>query len=126
MAGVIGMADDPYTRIAELEAEVAALRQAHVAEVAALTAEREAALEQQTATNDILRVIALSQTDLQEVLDAITASALRLLDSDVAAITLPRQDILKHVAAAIAPRVPADIAADCGRRWRLGAGRSLA
>ena len=120
MAGVIGMADDPYARIAELEAEVAALRQAHVAEVAALTAEREAALEQQTATNDILRVIALSQTDLQEVLDAITASALRLLDSDVAAITLPRQDILKHVAAAIAPRVPADIAA--GLRQTLETG----
>src|SRR4051794_32175948 len=82
MPGWISMADDPYARIAELEAEVAALRQNE----AALTAEnidlrerREAdqaeierrdralaeALEQQAATAEVLRVIASSQSDSQ-------------------------------------------------------------
>ena len=37
------------------------------------------ALDQQTATSDILRVIAGSQTDVQPVFDAIVASAVRLL-----------------------------------------------
>src|SRR5215467_9028699 len=37
------------------------------------------ALDQQTATSDILRVISQSQTDVQPVFDAIVTSAVRLL-----------------------------------------------
>jgi GAF domain-containing protein len=45
------------------------------------------ALDTQTATSDILRVISRSQTDIQPVFDAIVASAIRLLRADVSVLT---------------------------------------
>ncbi len=45
------------------------------------------ALDTQTATSDILRVISSSQTDVQPVFDAIVASAIRLLRADVSVLT---------------------------------------
>jgi GAF domain-containing protein len=45
------------------------------------------ALDQQTATSDILRVISQSQTDVQPVFDAILASAVRLLRADTGVLT---------------------------------------
>src|SRR4051812_27303377 len=78
------MADDRDARIAQLEAEVASLRQrvvqsgerANGAE-AALTE----ALEHQTATSDLLRVIASFPTDAEPVLNAVATSAMRLCDA---------------------------------------------
>jgi GAF domain-containing protein/anti-sigma regulatory factor (Ser/Thr protein kinase) len=55
-------------------------------------------LEQQTATSEILGVIASSPTDVQPVLDAIAASAARLCDSIDAVIYRPDGVVLKLVA----------------------------
>jgi GAF domain-containing protein len=56
------------------------------------------ALEQQTATSEILRVIASSPTDLQPVLDAVAESAARLCDSSDSGIFRVDGDMLQQVA----------------------------
>jgi signal transduction histidine kinase len=81
------MADDRDARIAQLEVEVAALR-----------AERDEALEQQTALGHVLGVIASSPTDLQTVLDTIASAASRLCGSDAAAVQRRFDDRLFSVA----------------------------
>ena len=77
------MADDPYVRIAQLEAE---LRQSR-AENATLSDEGKRrdrllaeALKHQTVTGEVLRVIASSPTDLDLVLTTVAESAARLCD----------------------------------------------
>src|SRR5580765_435286 len=92
VAGVDVMADDPYARIAELEAEVAVLRGREAALATAnddLRADVDRrdralaeALEQQTATAEVLGVIASSPADLQAVTDEIATNAARLCNSD--------------------------------------------
>src|SRR5499425_3095198 len=55
-------------------------------------------LEQQTATSEILGVIASSPTDIQPVLDAVAATAARLCDARDVLIDRVEGDVLEHVA----------------------------
>jgi two-component system NtrC family sensor kinase len=78
----------------ELQAKNQALTQAH--------AQVTEALEQQTATGEILRVIASSPTDVQPVLDTVIQSAARLCEAYSATLGLVDGNVM-HVAANYGP-----------------------
>ena len=101
MGGVDVMADDPYARIAQLEAEL----QRRDVELGKACAEIEGrdrklseALEQQTGLAEVLRVIAASPTDLQHVLEAVAQRAFRLGRASSARIYLVEGEILRMAA----------------------------
>ena len=66
-------------------------------------------LEQQTATSEILGVIASSPTDIQPVLDAVARNAARLCDATDAQINRLEGDVLRRVASYGSMPVPYDI-----------------
>jgi signal transduction histidine kinase/CheY-like chemotaxis protein len=100
------MADDA-ARIAQLEAELWQLREQREAdraeiatlreENAALALERSEALERQTATAEVLRVIASSPTALHSVLDTVAEGAARLCGATDAVIHRVDGDVQRIV-----------------------------
>ena len=67
-------------------------------EVAQLTRERDEALEQQTATAEILRVISSSPGDLQPVFEAILENATRICEAIYGAMWLGEGDGFRNTA----------------------------
>src|SRR4051794_18743223 len=97
------MADDRDERIAQLEAENAALRADAERRDRALTE----ALEQQTATAEILRAIASTPTDLQGVIQEVAHSAMRHSHSTGCVLSLREGETHRTMAfVGDSPRVP--------------------
>ena len=88
------LADEFNNMTAQLQESYANLEQ----KVEDRTRELTESLEQQTATGEILRVIASSPTNIQPVLDAVAESAARLCDADDAQMFLVEGKNLKRVA----------------------------
>ena len=92
-----------------------------VTDVARLTRERDEALERETATSEVLRIISNSPTDLQSALGAIAESAARLLDVAGAEISRVEGDGLRLMAKHGAfPQRPVGSIRPINRDWVTG------
>ena len=111
--------------IAELRQQVAALSQREgvtASENVRLLKQLKEALEQQTATSEILRVIASSPTGIQPVLDVVAENAARLCDSSDAQIYRVEGDMLRKMASygIVSPVLAVGETRPINRSWLIG------
>jgi signal transduction histidine kinase len=101
------LASEFNTMAAKLQEAYAGLEQ----KVEARTRDLREALEQQTATSEILRVISSSPTDVQPVLDVVAENAARVCEATDAAVVLIRDGAIRvaayHGGFPLAPGSPA-------------------
>jgi GAF domain-containing protein len=71
--------------------------------IALLTRERDEALEQQTATSEVLKVISSSPGDLKPVFDVLLANATRMCGAKFGALSLRQADVFRSIAMIGAP-----------------------